>query len=68
MHIESLDQASELLKNWQLTRSAYQHALGVLELDAATAAPSGSCSGSMACAKPAALPPGPLPPPPLSCW
>ena len=42
MHIESLDQAVELLKNWQLTRCAYQHALGVLELDAATAAPSGS--------------------------
>ena len=45
MHIESLDQAVELLKNWQLTRSAYQHALGVLELDAATAAPSGSWEG-----------------------
>ena len=42
MRIESLNQAVELLKNWQLTRSAYQHALGVLELDAATAAPSGS--------------------------
>lgn len=45
MHIESLDQAAELLKSWQLTRSAYQHALGVLELDAATAAPSGSWEG-----------------------
>ena len=45
MHIESLDQAVELLKSWQLTRSAYQHALGVLELDAATAAPSGSWEG-----------------------
>lgn len=45
MKYESLDQALEQLQKLGKTFMAYTHALGVMELDAATAAPSGSWEG-----------------------
>lgn len=40
MKYESVQQAREALKKLEQTQAAYNHALGVLYLDAATAAPS----------------------------
>ena len=45
MHYQSAAQALEQLRKFEKTYSAYVHALGVLELDAATAAPSDSWEG-----------------------
>lgn len=45
MTYESLPQALEALKKLQQTQSAYYHAMGVLYLDATTAAPSESWEG-----------------------
>lgn len=45
MQFESLDQALEQLQKLGKTNMAYTHALGVMELDAATSAPSGSWEG-----------------------
>ncbi len=45
MNYESVDQAVEALKKLQLTRSAYSHVMGVLSLDADTAAPADSWEG-----------------------
>ena len=45
MKYESLTQALEQLQKLSRTYMAYTHALGVVELDAATAAPSGSWEG-----------------------
>lgn len=40
MKYESVQQAQEALKKLEQTQAAYSHAMGVLYLDAATAAPS----------------------------
>lgn len=45
MIFESLDQALEAFKKLQQTRAAYNHAMGVLMVDATTAAPSDSWEG-----------------------
>ena len=45
MTYESLEQALKQLNKLGKTYSAYVHALGIIELDAATAAPSGSWAG-----------------------
>ena len=45
MKYESVAQALEQLQKLSKTYMAYTHAMGVLELDAATAAPSGSWEG-----------------------
>ena len=45
MHYESVDQALEKLRKLEKTYTAYVHAQGVIELDAATAAPKGSWEG-----------------------
>jgi len=45
MKYETLDQAVSALKNLQQTMSAYNHAMGVIYLDATTAAPSDSWEG-----------------------
>ncbi len=42
MHYESVSQAVEALKKQEATAAAYNHAMGVLNLDADTAAPSAS--------------------------
>lgn len=44
-HYDSLEQAVAALKKLQQTQSAYNHALGVLYLDATTAAPSDTWEG-----------------------
>lgn len=45
MHYESVEQAVQALKRLEQTRSAYDHVMGVLSLDADTAAPSDSWEG-----------------------
>ena len=45
MKYENLDQAVSALKNLQQTLAAYNHAMGVLYLDATTAAPSDTWEG-----------------------
>jgi len=45
MAYESVPQALEALRKLERTQSAYNHALGILELDGATAAPSDSWKG-----------------------
>ena len=45
MIYESVNQAVEALNKFQRTMSAYGHAMGVLSLDAATAAPADSYEG-----------------------
>ena len=45
MKYESVQQAREALKKLEQTQAAYNHALGVLYLDAATAAPSDTWEG-----------------------
>ena len=45
MEYTSLSQAAEALEKLQQTMAAYRQASGVLGLDAATAAPSGSWEG-----------------------
>ena len=45
MKFESVEQAVAALKNLQQTSAAYNHAMGVLSLDATTAAPSDSWEG-----------------------
>ena len=45
MQYESVAQALEALDRTQKTEAAYNHAMGVLYLDAATAAPKGSYAG-----------------------
>ena len=45
MQYESVDQALEQLRKFEKTYSAYVHALGILELDAATSAPADSWEG-----------------------
>lgn len=45
MKYETLDQALAAMEEFQKTKAAYDHALGVLSLDAATAAPSDSWEG-----------------------
>ena len=45
MYFESVDQALEQLRKFEKTYSAYMHAMGVLELDSATAAPAESWEG-----------------------
>jgi len=45
MNYESVSQAVEALRKYQRTMSAYGHAMGVLSVDAATAAPSDSMEG-----------------------
>jgi Zn-dependent M32 family carboxypeptidase len=45
MKYESVAQALEQLQKLSKTYMAYTHAMGVMELDAATAAPSGSWEG-----------------------
>lgn len=45
MTYESLQQATDALHKLERTRAAYTHALGLLELDAAATAPSGSWEG-----------------------
>lgn len=45
MPYETLSQALDAFDRYQQTLSAYNHAIGVIYLDAATAAPSGSCEG-----------------------
>lgn len=45
MQFESVQQAVELLRKLEKTQSAYTHAMGILELDASTAAPKGSWEG-----------------------
>ena len=45
MKYESVSQALEALNHWERTMSAYQHAIGVLELDSMTAAPKDSAEG-----------------------
>ena len=45
MNYESVNQAMEALKKHQKTMAAYNHALGVVYLDAATAAPKGTWEG-----------------------
>lgn len=46
MKYESVQQAREAIKKLEQTQAAYNHALGVLYLDAATAAPSGHLGGT----------------------
>ena len=43
MKYESMQQALEALKKLEQTQAAYNHAMGVLYLDATTAAPSDTC-------------------------
>ena len=45
MNAQSLKQSLEALAEFQQTVSAYHHAMGVMELDASTCAPSGSWEG-----------------------
>ena len=45
MKYESVQQAQEALKKLEQTQAAYSHAMGVLYLDAATAAPSDTWEG-----------------------
>lgn len=45
MKYESVQQAQEALKKLEQTQAAYNHALGVLYLDATTAAPSDTWEG-----------------------
>ncbi len=45
MNFESVDQALEKLRKLEKTHAAYVHALGVMEVDEATAAPSDSWEG-----------------------
>ncbi len=45
MKYETLDQALETLKKLEATQAAYSHAMGVINLDAITAAPSASWEG-----------------------
>ena len=45
MEYTSLPQALEMLEKLQSTMAAYNHAMGVLSQDAATAAPAGSWEG-----------------------
>ena len=45
MKYESVEQAVAALKKLQQTQAAYSHALGVLYLDATTAAPSDTWEG-----------------------
>ena len=45
MYYESVEQALNQLRRLEQTRAAYQHALGVLELDGATSAPAASWEG-----------------------
>ena len=45
MQYESLNQAIEAMEKYERTRAAYDHAMGVLYLDATTAAPSDSWEG-----------------------
>lgn len=45
MKYESVQQAREALKKLEQTQAAYNHALGVLYLDATTAAPSDTWEG-----------------------
>ena len=45
MKYESVSQALEALNRWERTMAAYQHAMGVLELDSLTAAPKDSAEG-----------------------
>lgn len=45
MKYETLEQALEAMNKYQQTKAAYDHALGVISLDAATAAPSDSWEG-----------------------
>ena len=45
IHYESVSQAMQQLQKLEKTYMAYVHAMGVMELDAATAAPSGSWEG-----------------------
>ena len=45
MEYTNLSQALEAFRSYQQTLGAYNHAMGVLYLDAATAAPSGSYEG-----------------------
>ncbi len=45
MKYETLEQALDAMEKYQRTKSAYDHALGVLMLDASTAAPSDSWEG-----------------------
>ncbi len=45
MKLESTEQALEALRKWQETAAAYSHAMGVLYLDATTAAPSDTWEG-----------------------
>lgn len=46
MKYESVQQAREALKKLEQTQAAYNHALGVLYLDATTAAPSDTWEGA----------------------
>lgn len=45
MNYESTQQALEALRKWERTSSAYNHAMGVMYLDATTAAPKDSWEG-----------------------
>ena len=45
MHFETVDQAVAALKELQQTQAAYNHAIGVLYLDATTAAPADTWDG-----------------------
>ena len=45
MRFESAEQALEQLRKLEKEQAAFQHALGVLELDGASAAPTGSWEG-----------------------
>lgn len=45
MNYESTQQALEALRKWQRTNAAYNHAMGVMYLDATTAAPNDSWEG-----------------------
>ena len=45
MNYESVNQAIEALNKHQQTMAAYNHALGVVYLDASTAAPKGTWEG-----------------------
>ena len=47
MKYESVQQAREALKKLEQTQAAYNHALGVLYLDATTAAPSDTWEGRL---------------------
>lgn len=45
MKYETTEKALDALQHWEQTMAAYNHVLGVTELDAATAAPKGSFEG-----------------------